>query len=57
MAGQVGTALSPVAAVVGGMLGQEVVKLVSRKDKPIRNVFIFDAMGGTGGTVACVPSE
>ncbi len=48
-----GVQLSPVAAIMGGIVAQEVVKLVSRKDDPINNWFFFDAMGGTGG-VECL---
>jgi ubiquitin-like 1-activating enzyme E1 A len=46
-----GSELSAVSAVLGGQLGQEVIKLVSRKGEPINQLFIFDAMGGTGGSV------
>lgn len=48
---QAGVELIPVAAVVAGQLGQEVVKLLSGKDEPLQNVFLFDAMGGGGGSV------
>ena len=41
----------PVAAVIGGMIGQEIVKLISNKDEPITNYFIYDAMNGQGGRV------
>lgn len=40
--------LSPVCAVVGGVLGQEVVKALSQRDPPHRNFFFFDARKGNG---------
>ncbi|KAJ0022302.1 hypothetical protein NQD34_009792 [Periophthalmus magnuspinnatus] len=40
--------LSPVCAVVGGVLGQEVVKALSQRDAPHRNFFFFDACKGNG---------
>ncbi|XP_074649401.1 SUMO-activating enzyme subunit 1-like [Tubulanus polymorphus] len=40
--------LSPVCAVVGGIMGQEVIKAVSHKDAPLRNFFFFDGTEGCG---------
>ncbi|XP_013887816.1 SUMO-activating enzyme subunit 1 [Austrofundulus limnaeus] len=40
--------LSPVCAVVGGVLGQEVVKALSQRDAPHRNFFFFDGRKGHG---------
>uniref|UniRef100_A0A8C6LFD1 SUMO1 activating enzyme subunit 1 n=1 Tax=Nothobranchius furzeri TaxID=105023 RepID=A0A8C6LFD1_NOTFU len=40
--------MSPVCAVVGGVLGQEVVKALSQRDAPHRNFFFFDARKGNG---------
>jgi ubiquitin-like 1-activating enzyme E1 A len=37
-----GLEVSPVAGIMGGMIGQEVVKAVSQKDDPIFNFFLFD---------------
>lgn len=34
--------VSPVAAIVGGQLSQEVIKAVSQKEAPNVNVFLFD---------------
>ncbi|XP_067616811.1 SUMO-activating enzyme subunit 1 [Eurosta solidaginis] len=34
--------ISPTAAVVGGVLAQEVIKVVSKKEAPHCNVFLFD---------------
>jgi hypothetical protein len=45
-----GVDFAPVAAIMGGMLGAEVVKVISRRDAPVQNLFVFDAMGGLGGT-------
>lgn len=38
----------PVCAIVGGILGQEVIKAISGKGDPIKNFFLFDAMDGKG---------
>jgi len=46
-----GAELAPVAAVVGGLVGNEVVKLLTHKDAPVNNFFAFDALGGEGGRV------
>ncbi|KAM6933894.1 SUMO-activating enzyme subunit 1 [Xenentodon cancila] len=40
--------MSPVCAVVGGVLGQEVVKALSQRDVPHRNFFFFDGRKGNG---------
>ena len=40
--------LSPVCAVVGGVLAQEVIKAVSQKDKPLNNFFLFDGYSSEG---------
>jgi len=42
--------LAPVCAVIGGMVGQEIVKVISRRDEPINNIFMFESMG-SGGTL------
>ncbi|XP_055917596.1 SUMO-activating enzyme subunit 1 [Eupeodes corollae] len=34
--------VSPTAAVVGGVLAQEVIKVISKKEAPLCNVFLFD---------------
>jgi hypothetical protein len=46
-----GVEISPVVAVTGGVLGAEVVKVVSGKDEPLLNLFVMDAMGGLGGSI------
>ncbi|KAL6559637.1 SUMO-activating enzyme subunit 1A [Orobanche gracilis] len=38
----------PVCAVVGGILGQEVIKALSGKGDPLKNFFFYDAMDGKG---------
>lgn len=45
--------LAPVAAIVGGMWGREVVKVVSGRDKPLNNFFFFNA-GTSAGSVETV---
>lgn len=45
--------LAPVAAIVGGMWGREVVKVVSGRDEPLNNFFFFNA-GTSAGSVETV---
>ncbi|CAL8334572.1 unnamed protein product [Boreogadus saida] len=40
--------MAPVCAVVGGVLGQEVVKALSQRDAPHKNIFFFDGRKGNG---------
>lgn len=40
--------LSPVCAVTGGILGQEIIKAVSQKDAPHNNFFFFSGLDSTG---------
>lgn len=40
--------LSPVCAIVGGILGQEVIKAVSHKDAPHNNFFFYNGVEGSG---------
>ncbi|KAL8456685.1 hypothetical protein ACS0TY_033949 [Phlomoides rotata] len=42
------TEFPPVCAVIGGILGQEVIKAISGKGDPLKNFFFFDAMDGKG---------
>lgn len=47
---------APTCAVIGGVLGQEVIKSVSRKGEPFNNVFIFDGVAGAGKLISAAPS-
>jgi len=40
--------LSPVAAIVGGVLGQEVIKAISNKDAPHNNYFFYNPVESCG---------
>ena len=40
--------LSPVAAVVGGLVAQEMIKVLSGKDEPYGNCFVFDGIQSRG---------
>lgn len=42
---------SPVCAVVGGMMAQDVLKALAARDAPIANFLTFD--GNTGGATVC----
>ncbi|XP_053123332.1 SUMO-activating enzyme subunit 1 isoform X2 [Hemicordylus capensis] len=48
--------MAPVCAVVGGVLGQEVVKALSQRDPPLNNFFFFDGMKGNGVVECLAPS-
>ncbi|PON77260.1 Ubiquitin-activating enzyme E [Parasponia andersonii] len=43
-----GREFPPVCAIIGGILGQEVIKAISGKGDPLKNFFFFDAMDGKG---------
>ena len=45
--------LSPVAAIVGGVLGQEVIKVISNKDSPHNNFFLYNPLESCG-VVECI---
>ena len=51
-----GSELAAVAAIVGGVLAGEVIKAVSGKDAPLRNIFLFDGHE-SNGVVEYVHSE
>lgn len=34
--------LSPISAIVGGLLGQDIIRSITNQDAPIRNFFFFD---------------
>ena len=40
--------LSPVCAVVGGMLAQDILKALAARESPIVNFFVFDGTTGAG---------
>ncbi|XP_038893690.1 SUMO-activating enzyme subunit 1B-1-like isoform X4 [Benincasa hispida] len=42
------TEFPPVCAIIGGILGQEVIKAISGKGDPLKNFFYFDAVDGKG---------
>ncbi|KAL1566485.1 SUMO-activating enzyme subunit 1B-1 [Salvia divinorum] len=42
------TEFPPVCAIIGGILGQEVIKAISGKGDPLKNFFFFDATDGKG---------
>ncbi|KZO93636.1 hypothetical protein CALVIDRAFT_485647 [Calocera viscosa TUFC12733] len=42
--------ISPVCAVLGGFLAQDMLKAIGGREAPMANLFTFDGMGG-GGTV------
>ncbi|XP_048348841.1 SUMO-activating enzyme subunit 1 isoform X2 [Sphaerodactylus townsendi] len=48
--------MASVCAVVGGVLGQEIVKALSQRDTPLNNFFFFDGMKGNGIVECLAPS-
>jgi ubiquitin-like 1-activating enzyme E1 A len=46
-----GHEFSPVCAVVGGLLAQDILKALGKRDTPIANFLVFD--GNTGGAAVC----
>ncbi|KAJ1815376.1 E1 ubiquitin-activating protein aos1 [Coemansia sp. RSA 2599] len=48
VASSLGTEFVPCAAVVGGTLAQEVLKIITRKDQPINNWYVYDALQADG---------
>uniref|UniRef100_A0A8D0H7X7 SUMO-activating enzyme subunit 1 n=1 Tax=Sphenodon punctatus TaxID=8508 RepID=A0A8D0H7X7_SPHPU len=48
--------MAPVCAVVGGVLGQEVVKALSQRHPPLNNFFFFDGIKGNGVVECLGPS-
>jgi hypothetical protein len=40
--------LSPVAAIVGGVLAQEIIKVISHKEAPHRNFFFYNPTDSSG---------
>lgn len=36
----------PTLAILGGLLAQDVLRALSRKDKPITNLLVLNSMGG-----------
>lgn len=40
--------LAPIAGVIGGICGREVVKFLTGKDEPINNIFFYDAIRSAG---------
>ena len=43
-----GAELAPINAVIGGVLANEVLKLVSHKGEPFNNFFFFTLSDGAG---------
>ena len=41
-----GAEVSPVCAVLGGVLGQEIIKALSGKGEPAKNILLFDGIDG-----------
>lgn len=51
LAASYGSEFIPVATVLGGILGNEVVKVLTGKGEPVNNLYVYDGMGGTGGNI------
>ncbi|GAM28558.1 hypothetical protein SAMD00019534_117340, partial [Acytostelium subglobosum LB1] len=42
------TEIAPVCAIVGGIVGQEIVKVICRDNEVLNNFFFYDALKGSG---------
>ncbi|ORY96754.1 hypothetical protein BCR43DRAFT_492212 [Syncephalastrum racemosum] len=42
------TEMAPVAAILGGVLAQEMIKVLSKKELPIQNWFYYEGLNGSG---------
>jgi ubiquitin-like 1-activating enzyme E1 A len=51
LAQQAQTEISPVCAVVGGMVAQEVLSSISSKEVNVNNFFCYSAFDGAGSVV------
>jgi hypothetical protein len=51
-----GRELSPVCAIVGGILAQQIIKVVTGKDEPFTNFFFYNALDSTGNVEELRPS-
>jgi len=51
------TELPPVCAILGGIVGQELIKAMSCKGEPLKNYFFFDAADGKGIIEKVAPKE
>ncbi|RWS09049.1 SUMO-activating enzyme subunit 1-like protein [Dinothrombium tinctorium] len=40
--------ISPVCAIVGGVVGQDIIRAISAQDTPIKNLFLFDGLQCNG---------
>ena len=38
----------PICAIVGGLVSQEIIKIVSKKDDPVVNSLYYDGLSGAG---------
>jgi hypothetical protein len=47
-AGQGGVEVSPVCSIVGGMAADQLIKAVTGRERPLRNLFIYDGRDGMG---------
>lgn len=52
-AANLGVEISPVAAVLGGIIGQEVLNYISKKQQPLQNLLVFNG-DSTIGPIYCV---
>ncbi|CAG8693001.1 1297_t:CDS:2, partial [Scutellospora calospora] len=42
------TELTPICAILGGVLAQDILNVLSKKGAPINNLFVFDGLQGNG---------
>lgn len=53
----VGSELSPVAAVLGGVLAQDVINVLAKLEQPVQNLLVFDGEGSAAPVLVLAPQE
>mmetsp|Transcript_5872 Transcript_5872/g.8059 ORF Transcript_5872/g.8059 Transcript_5872/m.8059 type:complete len:317 (+) Transcript_5872:69-1019(+) len=46
-----GVELTPICAILGGIWGQEMIKAISAKGEPLRNMFVLSGLSGEGKVI------
>eukprot|EP01133_Synstelium_polycarpum_P000154 gene154-181_t len=57
MVRQLNNEIAPVCGIVGGIVGQEIIKIISRDTEPLNNFFFYDGLDGTGLVESIHPSK
>jgi len=55
--GNVSAELSPVAAVLGGILAQDTINVLGKMEQPIQNILLFDGDTSEAPIIVLAPQE